>query len=227
MAFAAAARKFVSLLVFSSLGTLAAAAPHPGYGSLPLRFEPNVGQMDGQVLYRSQAAGHDLFLTREEAVVAVRGAAAPLRIRLLGGRPPRRIAGEDVLPGRTHYYLGNDPGRWRTHVAAYGRVRYEQVYPGIDLVYYGSARQLEYDFVVAPGADPSAIAWEVSGADGLRLSAEGDLVLASGPGEIRQRRPLLYQEKDGKREVIGGGYVLRGGTRVGFQIGQACFRKSE
>src|ERR1700741_2376422 len=195
MAFAAAARRFASILAFSSLGGLAAASPHPGYGSLPLRSEPNVGQMDARVLYRSQAAGHDLFLTADEAVIAVRGAAAPLTIRLAGGRTPRHIAAEDALPGRTHHHPGDDPSRWRPHVAAYGRVRYEQVYPGIDLVYYGSARQLEYDFVVARGADPSAIAGEVGGADRLSLSAEGELVLGSGPGEIRQRRPLLYQEK--------------------------------
>jgi VCBS repeat-containing protein len=218
MAFAAAARRLASLLVFFPLGGLAAAAQGPGYGSLPLRFEPNVGQMDARALFRSQAAGHDLFLTADEAVIAVRGAAAPLRIRLLGSRPPRGIAGENRLPGSTHYYLGNDPGRWRTHVSAYGRVRYEQVYPGIDLVYYGSGRQLEYDFVVAPGADASAIAWEIDGADGVRLSADGELVLASGPGEIRQRRPLLYQEVDGVRQPVDGGYVLRG-TQVGFEIG--------
>jgi hypothetical protein len=189
------------------------------YGTLPLRFEPNVGQMDARFGFRSRAAGHDLYLAPDEAVIAVRGAAEPVRIRLAGGRTPRRIAGEAVLPGHTNYYLGDDAGRWRTHVAAYGRVRYEQVYPGVDLVYYGSERQLEYDFVVAPGADPSAIVLSVTGVDRLRLSPEGDLVLEVRVGEIRQRRPVLYQERDGQRHAVDGRYVMIGKQEVGFRVG--------
>ena len=117
-----------------------------------------------------------------------------LRMRLVGGNPKVRVAGLDELPGRSNYFLGNDPVKWRTNVPSYRKVRYKDVYPGIDLVYYGNHRRLEYDLVVAPGADPRQIELIFSGADRMRVdAASGDLVLSMGEAEVRFLKPAVFQ----------------------------------
>jgi hypothetical protein len=115
-------------------------------------------------------------------------------MKLLGGNAKGRVVGLDELPGRSNYFIGNDPKKWRTNVPSYARVKYEGVYPGVDLVYYGNQRQLEYDFLVAPGADPNQIKLSFAGADGMRLDpASGDLVLKVGEDEVRLQKPAVYQ----------------------------------
>ena len=115
-------------------------------------------------------------------------------MRLVGGNAKGRVVGLDELPGRSNYFIGNDPKKWRTNVPSYAQVKYEGVYPGVDLVYYGNQRQLEYDFVVAPGADPNQIKLSFAGADGMRVdAASGDLVLKVGDDEVRFRKPAVYQ----------------------------------
>jgi hypothetical protein len=146
------------------------------YGKLPLHFEANQGQTESAVKFLARGKGYSVFLRPAEVMLNVRKssvaegrrqadkAAAPLatktaavRIRLMGSQPAPEIVGERPLPGRSHYLLGNDPSGWRTHIPHYARVRYRDVYPGIGLIYYGHQGRLEYDFVVAPGADPKQI----------------------------------------------------------------------
>ena len=190
-------------------------------------------------------AGYQLYLTSTEAVLSLnrdagggknkqaekdfrsRANARPsstgdvVRMKLLGARSDARISGEDVLPGKVNYLLGSDPRAWRTNVATYGKVRYEDVYQGIDLVYYGSQRRLEYDFHLAPGADPGAIRLGFEGVKRTELDAvTGDLIMRLSGGEvIRQHKPVLYQEVGGARRAVAGRFALRGRGQVGFEVG--------
>lgn len=194
------------------------------YGNLPLSFEANRGQAHPDVEFLARAQDAMVFLTATDVILAPgrRGADnAPartaFRMRFVGGRPSPRIAGLDELPGRVNYFLGNDPGRWNRDVRTYGKVRYHDVYPGIDVVHYGHQRQLEHDFIVAPGADPARIRLAFPGADGLELSADGDLMIRLGPEVVRQRKPFVYQMVDGERREVTGRFVLHGGEAT-FQI---------
>lgn len=150
---------------------------------------------------------------------------AVLHVKLVGTNPAAEIFGLDELPGKSHYLVGNDPKQWRTNVPAYTRVKYRDVYRGIDLVYYGKQGQLEYDWVLGPGADPKTIAFGFQGADKIEIDTGGDLVLHTPSGQIRQHRPLVYQERDGVRQEIPGGYVLQGRHQVGFQVAAYDTRK--
>src|SRR5713226_6909715 len=174
-----------------------------GYGKLPLSFEANQGQTDHAVKFLSRGNGYSLFLTPTAAVlrlgIAERGArnesnerllagaakskrekSTVLRMKFAGANPTPQIVGMDQLPGKSNYFIGNDPAKWRTNVPNYAKVKYEDIYPGVDLVMYGNQRQLEYDLVVAPGADPHNIRLTFEGARQMRLDAGGDLVLTTG-----------------------------------------------
>jgi hypothetical protein len=140
-----------------------------------------------------------------------------VRMKLLGANPAASILGRDELPGRVNYYLGNDPKKWRTNVRGYKRVYYRGVYPGVDLVFYGSRRQPEYDFVVAPGTDPSVIKLHYEGAERQEVDDGGNLVLHLAGGEVVRHAPAIYQEIGGARRPVRGGYVAAGG-KVGFQV---------
>ncbi len=141
-----------------------------------------------------------------------------LRVQLLGANPAPHVSGLEELPGKSNYFIGNDPKQWRTNIPTYSRVRYREVYPGVDLVYYGNQRQLEHDFIVAPGADPRVITLGFHGADKLELDARGDLVLHIGEGEVRLLKPSVYQEVEGAKRPIAGGYQLRAKHQVGFEV---------
>ena len=162
---------------------------------------------------------------------------AVLRMKLVGANPAAQVTGLEQLPGKSNYFIGNDPAKWRTNVPTYAKVRYGNVYSGIDLVYYGNQRQLEYDFVVAPGADPRDIRLAIQsrdreGAVALRIDGEGDLVLESEGSELRLHQPVIYQEISGARQRIGGNFVVhgtpgqvhgkpgqvQGGRQVGFEV---------
>ena len=140
--------------------------------------------------------------------------------KLAGANPAPKISGVDELPGKSNYFVGNDPRKWRTNVPTYAQVKYQRVYPGVDLVYHGTQGQLEYDFVVAPGADPGVIRLSFEGADRLELDAQGDLVLHTPAGEVREHKPVVYQEMGGVRQTIAGGYVLRSKAEAGFAVAQ-------
>ena len=147
-----------------------------------------------------------------------------VRMTLAGAASPGRLmqaSGEEQLPGKVNYFLGNDPMRWHTDLPTYARVRYSSVYPGVDLVYYGNQRQLEYDFVVAPGAESSNIRLQFAGANSfqLHIAADGDLVLRGANGEAVFHKPVAYQEKDGRRQLIPASFHLAAATTIGFSLG--------
>lgn len=135
--------------------------------------------------------------------------ATALRMRLVGANESPLVEGLEELPGKSHYFIGNNPDKWRTNIPTYAKVTYQNVYPGVDLVYYGNQRQLEYDFIVAPGADPNLIALGFDDTERAEIDEEGDLVLRIAGGEIRLRKPLVYQEINGARQAISGRYALR------------------
>lgn len=201
------------------------------YGKLPLSFEANLGQVDKRVKFLTHGRGYTLFLTDDSAVLALQGVVnhsapnlsdrgapdedvAVLRLKLVGGNPSPGVAGLDEQPGKTNYFIGSDPSRWHTKVLNYSRVKYRDTYPGIDLVYYGNQQQLEYDFAVAPGADPRAIVLDLEADPGierrsvghrqayahhsvpLRIAANGDLVVTTQGREVRLGKPIVYQPEE-------------------------------
>jgi hypothetical protein len=210
------------------------------YGRLPLAFEVNQGQSTSQVKFLSRGRGYTLFLTSTEAVLAIRKdegrrmkdekgphtgssfilhpSSFCLHMRLVGANPAPQVVGLDVLSAKSNYFIGNDPQKWRTAVPNYARVEYRDVYPGVNLVYHGNQGQLEYDFVVAPGVSPRTIKLAFKGAQKLRIDAQGDLILQTPGGEIRQHKPLVYQEVNGVKRAIPGRYVRMGKQQVGFQV---------
>jgi len=237
----------VSILALAFAGMVAAEVSKPvkpalleAYGKLPLSFEANDGQADPQVKFLSRGRGYTLFLTSTEAVLVLREggsarnvAGGPpaakrergkalrgnvLRIRFVGANPVPAVAGVGELPGRSSYFVGNDPKKWRANVPTYAKVEYRDVYPGVNLVYYGNQRQLEYDFVVSPGADSKAITLAFDGVDGAAIDGLGDLVLRADGSEVRLRKPVVYQEHDGRRAVIPTRYVLKAERQVAFEV---------
>ncbi|MFN0087422.1 MAG: SBBP repeat-containing protein [Blastocatellia bacterium] len=146
-----------------------------------------------------------------------------LDLRLLGASPGAAIESMDPLPGRSNYFIGNDPRAWRTDVPTFSRVRYRNVYPGVDLAYYGNQRRLEYDFILAPHADPGQIRWAVEGAGSVALTPEGDLRITSGEQQVRLLRPRIYQpSEDGRREIAGSYRLIESAAEapaVSFQLG--------
>jgi hypothetical protein len=213
------------------------------YGHLPLSFEENQGQTAREVRYVSHGSGYELFLTPQEAVLALRpqqhydlsprhrtasiramrkarkaGQMTAVRMQLEGANPHPDIAGMERLPTRVNYFIGNDPKKWHTDVPAFARVKYAQVYPGVDLDFYGNQRRLEYDFIVAPGADPKAIQLRIDGAHKMRINSHGDLVLSVAGGEVELQKPLIYQKVGGEKREIAGNYTIDGLHRVTFSV---------
>ncbi len=187
--------------------------------ALPLAFEVNRGQVDAQVKFLARTEGATVFLTRDSVVISlVNGARrATVRMTPTEGRA-FRVEGEQALTMRSHYLIGSDPSRWRRDIPSFARVRYADVYPGIDLVFYGNQGQVEFDFVVAPGADPSRIRLDFEGGGQLHVESDGEMVLSTGAGQIRLRKPRVFQEVDGEQRPIAGSYELAGGTRAIFRL---------
>ena len=198
----------------------------------PLRFEENVGQIQGpearDVRYVSRGSAYTLFLTSREAVLVLKnrvegkdaGKAPPVvvRMRLSGGNHAWDLAGLDELPSKSNYFIGNDPSQWHTDIANYGRVAAKGVYPGIDLVYHGNQGQLEYDFEVAPQADPEKIRFALEGAQRLRIDSQGDLLVKVEGGELVFRRPVAYQRADGAKHFVPVHYAVKGKNQVEFRL---------
>jgi hypothetical protein len=139
-------------------------------------------------------------------------------MKLEGSNSNARVIGLDETPGKSNYFIGNDPTKWRTNIPHFAKVKFEEVYPGIDLVYYGNQRQLEYDFIVKPGADPRVIAFNFEGAEHISMDKAGDLVIETASGSVRQRRPLIYQEAKEQRTEVNGGYIIKEANRIGFEV---------
>ncbi len=212
------------------------------YVKLPISFEANQGQTDARVKFTARGAGYALFLTSDEATLLLsdaqpgrkpgenRGANAVLTMRFLGANQHSAVSGLDELPGKSNYFLGSDQQKWRTQVPTYGKVRYEHIYPGVDLVYYGNQRQLEYDFVLAPNVDPNTIRLKLDrvfadargGAEEhskLHIAENGDLVVAADGREVRLHKPVVYQDA-GSRTIVNARYVLRSHNRIAFKLGR-------
>lgn len=204
------------------------------YGRIPLHFEPNRGQAPVEAKFISRGGGHSLYLTLSGLVLVpangpvVPGpevgarpiaASATLTMRFAGGNPLPEIAAVDPLPGRVNYFAGSDPSAWLVDVPTFARVGYRNVYPGVDILWYGNRRELEYDVVVAPGADPNAVRLDVSGARSVEIDPQGNLVLASEAGQTVMRKPFLYQDAGGGRREVDGGYVLLSDHQIGFRVG--------
>lgn len=207
------------------------------FGRLPLTFEANQGQAAAQVKFLSRGHGYTTFLTaggmmlnlrasRVESASGKEGSAAlnsqsanaSLQFGLIGANSNPQVVGEDPLPGRVNYFIGKDPSQWHTNLPTYAKVRYKNVYPGIDLIYYGNHQQLEYDFAVSAGADPSKIQFEVKGANQISLDEQGDLVLSVNGGKLHFQSPVVYQESKGKRVPVSGAYTMKDSSHIGFQV---------
>jgi hypothetical protein len=139
-------------------------------------------------------------------------------MKFAGANPAPQVVGAEELAGKVNYLVGNDSSKWRHNVPTYSKVAYSDVYPGVDLVYYGNQGQLEYDFVVSPGADPRVIALDIHGADSVSIDSQGDLVLQIGEHQVRQRKPIVYQEVRGIRKEVTSSYTLTNQHLVGFEI---------
>jgi hypothetical protein len=204
------------------------------YGNIPLSFEPNQGQSDPQVQFLSHGSGYSLFLTPGEVVLSLEkqdGAssslsegkqptAAPidtLRMKMVGANPAAAVSGADPQSGVVNYLIGSDQKKWHSGIHTFGKVDYAQVYPGVDLVFYGNQRQLEYDFVVAPGADASKIAWQIEGA-AATVDKDGNLVLTAAHGPAGFKAPVIYQMDGQKRVPVNGAFEVAG-DRIHFKLG--------
>ncbi len=213
-----------------------------GYGHLPLSFEANHGQWDSSVQFVTRGSGHQLFLRPTDAVLALRtgeakdesqggdihrsqpsGSPSPsshsvVRMKFDGANPQAQIVGLDKLPGIVNYILGDDPTKWRTNIPTYQKVEYKDVYSGIDLVYYGHQGQLEYDFIVAPGADPKQITLAFEGVETIDVDQQGDLVLtmpqstdevSGSAATLRMHKPVVYQrDAYGHKHLLAGSYLI-------------------
>jgi hypothetical protein len=201
------------------------------YSHLPLMFEANQGQTDTRVKFLARGSGYGLFLTAQDAVLALQHSAsdAQRRVRqtsvvsmkLAGASFAAAPVGDVQLPGKSNYFIGNDPAKWHRDIPQFARVRYREVYPGIDLVYYGNQGQLEYDFEVAPGSDPKLVALKFQGPQNLKIDAAGDLVLAVDSSDLRLHAPRVYQKFGTEERNVAGRFELRGEERneVGFALG--------
>jgi hypothetical protein len=214
------------------------------YGNLPLSFEANEGQTDSEVRFLCRGPGYSLFLTDREAMLALRRQAPGvfratdrsinanstvstnsfqtdvIRMQLVGANPAVSVNGKDKLLGTKNYFVGDDPKKWQSGVPTYSKVAYSHVYSGIDLIYYGNQRNLEYDYVVAPGADPGQIRIRFRGIRKLRIDKNGDLRVIAPNGEITFHAPLVSQTIEGHRQKVDARFSLMTGDTVGFALGR-------
>jgi hypothetical protein len=208
------------------------------YAKLPGTFEGNVGQTDPQVKFLSRGSGYVVFLTAGGMVFSARSqfvakdgpqtsspqtldqkqSGAVIQLNLVGANTNPAAIGEDQQRGKANYFIGRDRSKWHTNVATYSKVHYKDVYPGIDLVYYGNPSQLEYDFEIAPGGNPRQIQFEVKGADSISIASNGDLVLQTKDGGLHIKSPVLYQTFNNMKLPVSGGFSLKSATRVGFSL---------
>lgn len=188
------------------------------YGKLPMSFEPNLGQTADAVRFMARGHGYSLFLSQKEATLSLQRygksgkieSQSAVRMTIEGASDSASINGDEPTGGRSNYFIGNDPNQWRTEIPNYSSVKYDSIYDGVDLVYYGNGQQLEYDFVVRPGADPRQIKLQFEGVQDATVDdASGDLLLETGSGTLRQLKPVVYQQTDGVRNEIASAYSLK------------------
>jgi len=208
---------------------LLAPAPAATYYSglvdnLPFRFEENRGQASKDAVFIARGPGYQLEVSRSASLLVRASSesnpASGLRTEFAGVNRRADLQPEGLMPGTTNYFIGKSPKDWHANIPNYARLRAREIYPGIDLVLYGRDRNLEYDFVILAGADPRAIEFKTPGAKHAALSPDGDLVLTTGDGEVRWRRPVIYQESRSGRQPVNGGFHLAGRGRVRFWLGE-------
>jgi len=189
------------------------------FAKLPLTFEANHGQFDAPVRFLSRTPRYTMFLTPNETVLQLNGAQRDvIRWHLSGANADPGIRGEQPLETRTNYFRGNDRKNWRTDVDNFGQVRYERVYPGVDLIFRGNQQQVEYDFTIAPNANAKQIRFAFDGVDSMTTNKDGSLLLRTPHGTLTQSRPLVYQDIDGHRRIVDARYRVSGKS-VGFALG--------
>ena len=206
---------YAAVLLLAAIELSGASSPRvvaaESYGKLPMQFEPNRGQAGPQTRFLARGRGYALYLTDTGATMAARNGdkTSLVRMQLRGANPRPQAEALDALPGVTNYFIGNDPKQWRRDVPTSRRVKYRDVWPGIDMVYYGNQKELEYDFVVRPGAQADQIRFAFDGMEKLWIAGNGDLVMRTAGGEVRHRQPVIYK--------VQGRYVLRG-HEVAFAV---------
>jgi len=196
-------------------------AKREAFGSPPLHFEANLGQVRQDILFYARRPDGVVGFTAEAAVFKLRdprGKSETIRMELKGKNGTVGPKGLDKQPGRSSYFIGSDSKNWRSGVPHYGRLVYEEFRPGVDLVFYGSPNRLEYDLVVDPGAATHALTFRFSGADKIELDERGDLILQAGNARLVHRRPYVYQEISGEKRAIAGNYIVRDDGAVGFEL---------
>jgi photosystem II stability/assembly factor-like uncharacterized protein len=227
-------------LVVPAAGAAAGPAVSRSFARLPLSFEAADESAGPGVQFLARGAGHTYFLAPTGAVMQLgkpmtetaarpplpggrrapgRFAIQSLQFQLLGANPQARMQGCDELAGKVNYLVGSDPRRWRSDVRTFGKVQVAEAYPGIDVIYYASEQQLEYDFHIAPGGHPETIRMQIAGADALRLDAAGNLLVSAGAEQICQHRPVAYQLDGAVRKEVAVAYRLDGADRFGFTLG--------
>ncbi len=218
------------------------------FGALPLAFEQNQGQTDPHVDFLARTSAYTLFLTKHEAVFSfrpkpsesaanARGRSPEFRVRhqanspdsqkdsgavrmhLAGANTEAQVTAAGRLPGISNYFLGNNPANWRTNVPQFSRIAYKNVYPGVDLAFYGVQSKMEFDFIVAPGSTPAPIAFTFSGAGEISTDASGNLVVASAGGDVVLHKPVAYQLNDGARQPVDAHFILKANHEVSFDLG--------
>ncbi len=210
------------------------------YSRLPLSFEPNQGQAGSPVKYLARGGQFNVFLTPDEVVFGFArrharrrsvfdleetAALEPaelssLELRMVDANPSSPVVGVEELRGKANYLVGRDRSQWHLNLPTFAKVRYSNVYPGVDLLYYGNQGELESDFIIAPGANPEAVKLSIVGAEQVTLDSSGDVVLRMKAGELRLRKPLVYQEAGNRRKEIAGSYVLASNNQVGFRVSE-------
>jgi photosystem II stability/assembly factor-like uncharacterized protein len=199
-----------------------AATPSPTRAVIPLHFEANRGQTDPRAQFIARAGEHVVYLGRGEAFIALEegsNATRTVRLSFPGANPAAAGTGVEKFAGRVNYLMGNDPAGWHTGIPAYGRVEYPQVYPGVDLVFHGRQQHLEYDFIVAPGADAGVITIQFEGADRIQLDAQGDLLIHAGAQQFRQHAPKAFQKTRGFPVAVPVRYAFKDARTVTFTLG--------
>ncbi len=232
---------FAPTTLFAQQNSVPSASAIKRFGRVPLAFEKNEGQTNSRVKYLSRGTGYSLFLTPNEAVFSLRKpnpktapsktkpstkqarqtavAGAVVRMQLVGGNPNAKETAFAKLPGTTNYLIGKNKSQWRKGVANYSKVGFQEVYKGVDVVYYGNQKNLEYDFVVQPHTSPASIRLKFAGAKRVTASAKGELALNMGNGTLQWHAPVAYQEIAGKRTPVSAKYVLKGTQEVAFAVG--------
>jgi hypothetical protein len=206
------------LLTLGSLsGSRLLAASDSTYGQIPLTFTANRGQVHDSVRFTAKGCGLTAYFTPAEVVINL--LSTTVRMRYLGANVSPAVEGLDLQDGHANYFLGADPSLWRTNVPLYGRIVYKDLYPGIDMLYSSHARLLKSEFIVAPGADPSAIRIAYTGAESVRIDEDGSLVLTTADGELREQDPEIYQDGSDGREPVEGAFRVSGDV-VTFSVGQ-------